>query len=77
MATYCRECFAELPEVTTDTGQCANCGTVFTPGAKGSYRERPFPRKREIFAMLVVTTLIAVIVAFGVAFHQAAMTSGH
>ena len=71
---YCRRCYAPL---MSDALQCENCGRKFDLENENTFLRRPFPKRERIIGHIVFTTILGVVSAFAVAFHQMAATSGH
>lgn len=72
---FCKKCLSDLSLM--QGGRCAKCGRPFDCDHPRTYLARPFPRWPTLVGQFVLTTICAVVVAYAVAFHQAARTSGH
>jgi hypothetical protein len=72
---YCRSCYQDLSQAAE--AKCPACGVAFDPDNERTYLTRPFPRPLQILVHVIATTAVAAGVAFVVAFHQLARTSGH
>ena len=73
---YCRKCYTPL-DPAADPPVCPRCGKPFDPAVRKTYLIRPFPGPAKVFGHIVLTTIIATVVAFLVAFQQLARSSGH
>jgi len=71
---YCKRCYAELRETAN---KCLSCKRPYDPADPATYLNRPFPEKWTVAKHIAYTTLIGVIVAYVVSFHQLAAYSGH
>ena len=72
---YCRHCYQDLSRATES--KCPACGRAFDALDEQSYLRRPFPPPLRIVVHVLLTTAVAAAVAFAVALHQLARTSGH
>jgi hypothetical protein len=72
---FCRKCYADLK--AGFEGECPVCGQSFDPADPRTYLGKPFPPPSRVVWHVISTTLVGIGVAFVVAFHQMARTSGH
>lgn len=72
---FCRKCYADLKAGVE--GECPVCGRRFDSADPRTYLTKPFPPASAIVGQVIGTTLVGIVVAFVVAFHQMARTSGH
>jgi hypothetical protein len=72
---YCRKCYLDLNEVSE--ARCPRCGRVFDPASPDTYLDKPFPSRMTIVNQVIATTIVAIVAAIVVAFHQIARTSSH
>lgn len=70
---YCKKCYTTLPG--TSENFCPKCSAYYNSAQPRTHLRRPFPAWPTILTHLFYTTLIALTLAFAVAFHQA--SSGH
>lgn len=71
---YGKKCLNDL----SATGvTCGNCGRAFDRTDPRTYRGSPLPGPWGILGHVLLTTVLAIGVAFVVAFHQLARTSNH
>ena len=72
---YCRNCYADLRAASGP--ECPKCGRAFDAANPRTFLARPFPGPLKVVLQVVGTTLLAVLAAYVVAFHQMARSSGH
>jgi hypothetical protein len=72
---YCQRCYQDLQGAPDQ--RCSRCGFGFDPQDPKTFLDRPFPPPRTVVFYVVLTTILGVVVAFIVAFHQAVQASGH
>ena len=72
---FCRNCYQDLSRGTEP--KCPACGRGFDAANERTYLARPFPTPLRMVVHVLLTTAVAAGVAFVVAFHQLARTSGH
>lgn len=72
---FCDKCYADLSEAKDN--RCPACGKEFDPKRPSTFYKRPFPDALTIVRTIVVTTVLAGIVAYVVSMFQMAATSGH
>jgi len=72
---YCIKCYSSLAGASER--RCPKCGRAFDPANPETFLARPFPRTMTILLQIVATTVVAIMVAAVVAFHQMARSSGH
>jgi hypothetical protein len=72
---FCRNCYRDLSHAPES--KCPACGRGFDAADERTYLARPFPGPLRIVVHVLLTTAITAGVAFVVAFHQLARTSGH
>jgi predicted amidophosphoribosyltransferase len=72
---YCRQCYTDLTDAADR--RCPKCGRPFDPADPRTTLARPFPSPWRIVVQVIGTTALAVAVAYVVAWHQLARTSGH
>lgn len=72
---FCRKCYAELREAVGN--KCPKCSRVFDPANPRTFLLRPFPSPGMIAFQIVATTVVGILCAYVVAFHQMVRSSGH
>lgn len=71
---YCKNCYSRLSAAEK---KCEKCSRPFDVDNPKTFLARPFPSRWNVVFTVAATTIAAAAVAWVVAFHQAASTSGH
>jgi hypothetical protein len=72
---YCEKCYTDLQGA--GESRCPKCGRAFDAANPKTFLARPFPPVPIVILQVFLTTLFAVGMAWVVALHQMARTSGH